>query len=135
VIHNAVLPWAERAGVAAIGPYGGEVSSRSRDHTSAFFLTANFSAEGERIAAHLTSLGRQQVAVVYMSDSDGKLALTALDESLSGRSGIGRVWTGTVRADGGNASAILAEMLAAKPDTLVLATRGPATIGLLRALQ
>ena len=133
-VQDAILRWSSGAGVAVIDPYGGGMASRVPAFENAFFLTANYSVEGERIASHMAELGIKDVAVVYVENDQGLESLLALEEPMSVL-GLHRTWTGTVRRDGADARSRVEALLAAHPQALVLATTGPATAALLKALR
>lgn len=133
-VNAAVLDWAATSGTAVVGPQGGEVESRVRDSGVAFFLTANQSAEAERLAAHVTTLGISRVVLVYGSDQAGAAALMAFEEGLT-LSNLAAAAVVEVRADGADAAKAAAVVTAAKPQAVFLATTGRATVAMLRALQ
>ena len=133
-VHDAVLRWGSDNGMAVLDPYGGAMASRLRDYDTAFFVTANFSKEGELIASHLASLGIHDLAMLSTPDDQGVEALAALEEPLS-MLGSRRVWTGLLGNDGHDAVAKVESMLAAHPQALVLATNSTATAAVLRALR
>lgn len=133
-VNAAVLDWAATSGTAVVGPQGGEVESRVRDSGVAFFLTANQSAEAERLAAHVTTVGISRVVLVYGSDQAGAAALMAFEEGLT-LSNLAAAAVVEVRADGADAAKAAAMVTAAKAQAVFLATTGRATVAMLRALQ
>jgi len=133
-VHDAVLRLASDVGIAVIDPYGGAMASRVPDYSTTFFVTSNFSQEGELIASHLASLGYRDIAVLYTSDDQGLEALAALDEPLS-MLGSRRVWSGVLATDGKDAASKVEALLAAHPQALLLATNGTATGAVLKALR
>jgi branched-chain amino acid transport system substrate-binding protein len=133
-VNSALLDWAGSAGVAVIGPYGGDVEVRTRNSSSAFFLTANQSAEAERLASHITALGLNRVVIVHSRSEAGFAALTALEEAL-GVSDVAAAGVIEVRADGSDAAAAAKSVAAAKPQAVLLATSGRTTIAMLKAMS
>lgn len=131
--NSALIAWARGAGVAVVGPYGGDIEVRLQDEGTAFFLTANQSAEAERLAAHIGTLGLARVAIVHAQDRAGVAALTALEEGL-GVANVAAAAVVAVRADGSNAAEAAKAALAAGAQGVLLATRGQATAAMLKAL-
>lgn len=132
-VNSALLDWANTAAVAVIGPYGGDVELRTREAGSAFFLTANQSAEAERLVSHITALGLTRVVIVHAGDRAGSAALTALEEGL-GVSNVAAAALIAVRADGADAADAAKAIAAAKPQAVLLATSGRTTVAVLRAM-
>lgn len=132
-VNAAVLEWASARGITVLGPYGGDVENRTRNFDTGYFLTANQSAEAERLAAHVASLGFTRVVVVYGSDQAGRAALTALEEGL-GVTNAAAVALIAAKPDGTDAAAVAQAVTAAKAQAVLLATSGRATVALLRAL-
>ncbi|HJV71700.1 ABC transporter substrate-binding protein [Ideonella sp.] len=132
-VNSALLQWAGGAGAAVIGPYGGDIEVRNQDSGSAFFLTANQSAEAERLASHVSSLGLSRVVIVHAQDRAGAATLTALEEGL-GVSNVAPVAIVAVRGDGSDASEAVQGVAAAKAQAVLLATSGRTTIAVLKAL-
>ena len=133
-VNAALLDWAAASGMAVLGPQGGEVESRVRDSGVAFFLTANQSAEAERLAAHVTTLGISRIVLVYGSDQAGAAALMAFEEGLT-LSKLTAASVIEVQADGADAAKAAAAVAAAEPQAVFLATTGRATVAMLKALQ
>jgi branched-chain amino acid transport system substrate-binding protein len=132
-VNSALIEWAKGAGLAVIGPYGGDVEVRTQDAGSAFFLTANQSAEAERLASHVSTLGLTRVVIVHASDRAGFSALTALEEGL-GVSNVAAVAVVAVRPDGTDAAEAVRAVAAANPQAVLLATSGRSTVAMLKAL-
>ena len=132
-VNSALLEWARATGVAVIGPYGGDIEVRMRDVGTAFFLTANQSAEAERLGAHIATLGLSRVVIVHAPDRAGIAALTALEEGL-GVSNVAAAAVLAVRADGGDAADVAKAVAAANPQAVLLATSGETTLAMLKAL-
>jgi ABC-type branched-subunit amino acid transport system substrate-binding protein len=133
-VNSAVLDWAGKEGVAVVGPYGGDVEVRTNKSPSAFFLTANQSAEAERLASHVTALGLKRLVIVRAKSEAGFAALTALEEAL-GVSDVAAAAVIDVRADGADAAAAAKAVAAAKPQAVLLATSGRTTVAMLRAMS
>ena len=131
-VNSALLEWAESAGVAIVGPYGGDVELRKRD--AGVFLTANQSAEAERLSLHVTALGLTRVVIVHAGDRAGSAALLALEEGL-GVSNVAASALIAVRADGADAANAAKAIAAAKPQAVLLATSGRTTIAMLKAMS
>jgi branched-chain amino acid transport system substrate-binding protein len=133
-VNSALIDWASGSGVAIIGPYGGDVEVRTRNTSSAFFLTANQSAEAERLASHITALGLSRVVIVHSRSEAGFAALTALEEAL-GVSDVAAAAVIEVRADGSDAVAAAKAVAAARPQAVLLATSGRTTVAMLKAMS
>lgn len=132
-VNSALIDWAGGVGVAVIGPYGGDVEVRMRESGSAFFLTANQSAEAERLAAHVSTLGLTRVVIVHAQDRAGAAALVALEEGL-GVSNVAAVAVIGVRSDGLDAAQAVQRVAEAKAQGVLLATSGRVTVAVLKAL-
>jgi ABC-type branched-subunit amino acid transport system substrate-binding protein len=133
-VNSAILDWAGKEGIAVVGPYGGDVEVRTNKSPSAFFLTANQSAEAERLASHVTALGLKRLVIVRAKSEAGFAALTALEEAL-GVSDVAAAAVIDVRADGADAAAAAKAVAAAKPQAVLLATSGRTTVAMLRAMS
>jgi len=132
-VNSAVLEWANSTGMAVVAPYGGDIENRRAGFETAYFLTANQSAEAERLGAHVASLDLKRVVIVYGSDRAGRAALTALEEGL-GVTNVAAVASIAVNPDGGNADAAARELAKTQAQAVLLATSGRATVAMLKAL-
>lgn len=132
-INAAVLDWAARSGIAVLAPFGGDIQTRVQDWKTAFFLTANQSAEAERLANQVSTLGWKRAAVVYTGDAAGRAALTAFDEALT-IAVINPVAVLELRPDGTDAAALAQAVSKSQAQVVFLATTGQATLAMLRAL-
>ncbi len=131
---NAVLiDWAESSGMTVIDPYGGNIENRLTRADTTFFMTANQSAEAERLAQHIASLGFSRVATVYSADSSGRAAMAALEEGLI-VANIAAVAQVTVKPDGSDADAAARQVYQTNAQAVLLATSGHTTTAMLRAL-
>lgn len=132
-VNTAVLRWTSDAGMAVIAPYGGDIETRINGARTAYFLTANQSAEAERLVAHVVALGLTRVAVAYATDQAGQTALNAFEEGLS-LSSVTAIAMVPVEHDGAGAGDAAKLILQASPQAVFLATTGKATVAMLRAL-
>jgi len=132
-VNAAVLDWANAQGMAVLGPYGGDIESRTRRYDTAYFLTANQSAEAERLALHVASLGMSRVVIVHGSDPAGRAALTAFEEGLGGTN-VAAIALIAAKPDGSDATTVAQSVSNAKAQAVLLATSGRATIALLQSL-
>lgn len=132
-VNSALLDWAADKGLAVVGPHGGDVELRARDAGSAFFLTANQSAEAERLASHVSALGLRRLVIVHAQDRAGQAALTALEEGLGVSNLAARAVVG-VRPDGADAADAVRAIAAAEAQGVLLATSGRTTVAMLKAL-
>jgi len=132
-VNNAVLAWAADAGIAVVGPFGGDIGNRVQQFKTSYFLTANQSAEAERLANHVISLGWQRVAVIFTDSSEGRASLAALQEALS-FVGINPVAMLAVQPNGDGAASAAATAVAAA-QVVFLGTSGASTVSVLKALS
>lgn len=132
-VNAAVLEWANAQGMAVLGPYGGDIENRTRRYDTAYFLTANQSAEAERLALHVTSLGINRIVIVHSSDPAGRAALTALEEGLGGTN-VSAVALIAAKPDGSDAANVAQSVSNTKAQAVFLATSGRATVALLQSL-
>ncbi|MEP6502245.1 MAG: ABC transporter substrate-binding protein [Betaproteobacteria bacterium] len=129
----SILPWATAERIAVVGPHAGDVGSRSREWDTSYFLTANHSVEGQRLADHLRSLSVSRVSIIRSGDGLGDRALVAFEEALMS-AGLQTVDSIVINADGSDAAAAVHRLLDKNPPAIVLATSGRATIAVLQAL-
>lgn len=132
-VNTAILRWANDAGMAVIDPHGGDVETRIGAAQTAYFLTANQSAEAERLAAHVVALGLSRVAIAYATDEAGQTALNAFEEGLSVAS-VTAIAMVPLKPDGTDAGEVARRVSKANPQAVLLATTGKATVAMLRAL-
>lgn len=129
----ALLPWATRERIAVLEPHTGEQRARQREWDAGLFLTANHSAEAQRLADHLDTLGVKSAVIIHESEGPGSGALIALQEALA-IVGIQTVGVSAVREGGANAMAAVRSALGISAQALVLGTSGPSTVAVLKAL-
>jgi branched-chain amino acid transport system substrate-binding protein len=132
-VNSALLAWAAKGGMAVIGPHGGDVEVRAPGSETAFFLTANQSAEAQKIASHVTSLGLTRMVIVHANDRSGTAALTAFEEGL-GVAGASAMAVVLSQPDGSDAAKTAGAVLRHQPQAVLLATSGRATAAILKAL-
>ena len=132
-VNTALLEWANSIGMTVIGPYGGDIQNRLANADSTFFLTANQSAEAERLAKHVASLGLTRVVIVHASDGAGRAALTALEEGL-GVTNVAAAGLVAVNADGSDSGAAAQQVYKTNAQAVLLATSGRTTAAMLKAL-
>ncbi len=132
-VNTAMLEWATSTSMTVVAPYGGDIENRLANADTAFFLTANQSAEAERLAQHVASLGLKRVVIVHASDDAGRAALTALEEGL-GVTNVAAVGLIAVRPDGRDAGVVAQEVYKINAQAVLLATSGRTTIAMLEAL-
>ena len=133
-VNTAMLDWANSISMTVVAPYGGDIENRLANADTAFFLTANQSAEAERLAQHVASLGLTRVVIVHASDDAGRAALTALEEGL-GVTNVAAVGLVAVSPDGHDAGIAALEVYRSNAQAVLLATSGRTTIAMLRALM
>ena len=132
-VNAVLLEWANSIGMAVVGPYGGAIENRLAKADSTFFLTANQSAEAERLAQHIASLALTRVVIVHTSDNSGQATLTALEEGL-GVTNVAAVGIVAVNADGSDAGAAALQVYKTNAQAVLLATSGRTTTAMLKAL-
>lgn len=133
-VNAAVLKWAGTMGMAVVGPYGGDIEIRVPDSGTAFFLTANQSAEAARLASHIASLGLTRVVIVHATDKSGRAALSALEEAL-GVSSVAAVAVIPVNPDASDAGVAAQAVAKANAQAVLLATSGRVTVAMLKSLR
>ncbi len=132
-VNTVVLAWAGIEGLAVVAPQGGDVENRTRGADTAFFLTANQSAEAEQLATHIASLGLRRVVIVHSTDRAGRAALTALEEGL-GVTNVAAIALVPVQQDGKDALQASQSVTRAGAQAVLLATSGRTTMAMLQAL-
>lgn len=133
VINGVLLKWANEQAITVLGPYGGDIEIRRGDFETAFFLTANQSAEAERLAAHVTSLGLRRVVIVHGTDGAGRAALVALEEALAVLN-VPAIALLPAKSDGSDAASIAQAISRTKAQAVLLATSGQVTSAMLKTL-
>jgi ABC-type branched-subunit amino acid transport system substrate-binding protein len=126
VVNAALLKWANEQAMPVLGPYGGDIEIRRRDFETAFFLTANQSAEAERLAAHVVSLGLRRVVIAHGTDSAGRAALLALEEALAVLN-VPALALLPVKSDGSDAVSVAHAVSRTNAQAVLLATSGRTT--------
>lgn len=133
-INAAILKLAAEEGMAVIAPQGSDVQNRGKASSTAFFLTANQSSEALRLAAHVTALGLQRVAVIHSADASGRAALTAFEEGLMVNNvAVRRI--SAVKAEGSDAADAVRDAMLSDAQALLLATSGRPTALVLQQLS
>ena len=79
---RAALPLAEAGGVPFVGAFTGAQLLRGSELTSVLNVRASYHDETERMVAHLKSMGKTKVAVLYQNDSYGQDGLKGVENAL-----------------------------------------------------
>lgn len=133
-INTVLLPWAAKRGVVVLGPHAGDVVSRSAESSTAYFLTADYAAETERIVAHIQALAGEDVGIVYSDDALGRRVLETLEGVLA-VAGLNTIVVAPLGDEAGAAANAARNIAARRPQALILATRGQSTVDIMRSLQ
>ena len=130
---SALSSWAARLPVAVIGPHSGSPALRGPEADTTFFVRPTYSAETQKLAAHLRSTAVDKVVVVYVDDALGRETLVGVEEALSVE-GVRPLAVLGLARDGGNMADTVERIVRAAPQGVMLATSGQATVMLVRAL-
>ena len=131
--NKAILPMTEEAGMVHVGPVTG-ASSLRKGARSVFHVRASYTAEVHRLMQRLVEMNLKSIGVVHLDNPYGREMLEDAIHELD-KNGITLVVQAALATDSSNLSAVLAQVTAARPAAVLLATAGSASVGLVRGLK
>lgn len=130
----AALPLASAAQRLFYAPFTGSEAVRIPFNPLTFHLRASYVDETHAIVNHLTSVGIQRIGVFYQNDGDGKAGLLGVARALKLQyrtpSGLG-----FVERNSTNVEEAVRNVLAAKPDAIVLISTYRSCAAFIRAAR
>lgn len=131
--NKAILPMTEEAGMVHVGPVTG-ASSLRKGARSVFHVRASYTAEVHRLMQRLLEMNLKNIGVVYLDNPYGREMLDDAIHVLD-KNDISLKVQAALATDSSNLPAVLAQVTAARPAAVLLATAGSASVGLVRGLK
>lgn len=130
----AVLPLIEQQGVPCVGPVTGAASLRQPGQKNVFHVRASYRDETVRVVQQLVAMGLKDIAIVYLDNPFGKEVLKDAEATLAA-SQLKSVGSFALAVDGGNAQAVVSQVLGAKAGAVLLGTTGTANTAFVLGLR
>ena len=132
--NTAIAPLLEEAGMPHLGPITGAASLRKPSARNVFHVRASYTDEVLRLIDRLTGMGLKGLAIAYLDNGYGRELLEVGTGALDalGRKPVAQV---AVATDGSNLAKALAELSAARPSAVLLATAGTVSVELVRGIK
>ncbi|HEY8099988.1 MAG TPA: ABC transporter substrate-binding protein [Burkholderiaceae bacterium] len=132
----AVQPLIEEKKVPLFGAITGAESLRSKEDFSRyiFHVRAGYADEMEAIVRHVHMLGQANLVVIYQNIPFGKALLNHVEQSLAKR-GMKPMGAFMVESDGKGSDLAVAQAMKLKPDSIIIATAGAASVATMKSIQ
>ncbi|MCL4757734.1 MAG: ABC transporter substrate-binding protein [Rhodocyclaceae bacterium] len=131
-VAMATAPLAEQAGVPLIAPLTGATQVFDKGGKQLFVVRANYYDEMRKMVEHLTTLGTRSIAIAYQDDGFGRSGYKSAEDALAEfglkPAAIGVITAGTYEAD-----KAAADVAAANPAAIIMASAGKASVNFIRA--
>ncbi len=131
--NQALLPLVQEAGIPYVAPVSGALSLR-KGQRNVFHVRASYSDEIVRLVQRLAEMGLKNIAIVYQDNSYGQEMLADASRALDAL-GQKPALQVSVATDGQNLASVVAQVAAARPTAVLLATAGTVSVGLVRGLR
>ena len=131
--NQAILPLVEESGIPYVAPLSGAMSLR-KGTRNVFHVRASYTDEIVRLVQRLTGMGLKGIAVVYQDNAYGREMLDDATRALAAQ-GQKPALQVAVATDGKNLAGAVAQVAAARPAAVLLATAGTVSVGLVRGLR
>ena len=131
--NQAILPLVEESGIPYVAPRSGAMSLRKATR-NVFHVRASYTDEIVRLVQRLTGMGLKGIAVVYQDNAYGREMLDDATRALAAQ-GQKPALQVAVATDGKNLAGAVAQVAAARPAAVLLATAGTVSVGLVRGLR
>ncbi len=128
----ACAPLAAEAGVPMVAPLTGAPELRDDNGRYLFHVRASYVDEMKQMVQHLTTVGVRNIAIAYQDDPFGRSGLRSAELALSAFD-LTPVAVGTITAGSYDATHAAAEVAAAGPAAVILASAGTASVNFIRA--
>jgi len=130
----AVLPLLADKRVPLFAPFTGADSVRRTPNRYLFTVMASYSNEIEKMVQHLTTLGITSIAVAYQNNPFGKEGLTGVQAAMKDRQ-LAPVVIAPIETDARDAAAAAQTIARARPQAVIVAMAGKATIEFIREFK
>lgn len=132
----AVQPLLEKEKVPLFGAITGAESLRSKEDFSRyiFHVRAGYADEMEAIVRHVYMLEQANLVVIYQNIPFGKALLAHVEASLAKR-GMKPLGVFMVESDGKGSDQAVAQAMKLKPNSIILATAGTASVATMKSIQ
>lgn len=132
--NAAILPMIEENQIPYVSPVTGASSLRKMGMNNVFHVRASYTDETQRLVQNIVTMGLKGIAVAYLDNAFGKEVLADAQKALNA-AGVKAVIEAPIAADGKNLPEAVANIMAAKPGAIFLATAGTASVTLLIAIK
>lgn len=132
--NAAILPMIEENQIPYVSPVTGASSLRKVGMNNVFHVRASYTDETQRLVQNSVTMGLKGIAVAYLDNAFGKEVLADAQKALNA-AGVKAVIEAPIAADGKNLPEAVANIMAAKPGAIFLATAGTASVTLLIAIK
>lgn len=130
---EAMLPQVIASGIPFFAPFSGALLARPKAR-NVMNIRASYPDEAERLVQHLATIGVRRIAIAYQNNAFGQEvyegARLAMDKhGISGATAI------TVENDGSDAAAAAANLVAARPEAVLVGLAGKPTVDFVKAIR
>ncbi len=132
--NAAIFPMVEESQIPYVSPTTGASSLRKAGLNNVFHVRASYTDETQRLVQNIVSMGLKGIAIAYLDNAFGKEVLADAQKALTA-AGVKAVIEAPVATDGKNLPEAVANIMAAKPGAIFLATAGAASVTLLTAIK
>ena len=132
--NASLVPIVEEGGIPYVAPITGATSLRRPDIRNIFHVRASYADETQRLIQRLAGMGMSNLVVVYLDNGYGREVLA---DAIRAAEGTGMKVTAQfpLETAGKNLNEVLAQVQAARPGAVFMATAGAASGSLALALR
>jgi branched-chain amino acid transport system substrate-binding protein len=131
---EAMLPLLKGTDVPCFAPFTGATSVRPTDMRNLFHIRASFAEETTHLVQHWALVGHKKVAIVYQGNAYGKEVVNAAQQALRTNS-IQALAAIDINNDGSNAEAVAKQILALKPEAVLIGLAGKPNVAFVNAIR
>jgi ABC-type branched-subunit amino acid transport system substrate-binding protein len=134
---TAMMPVIKEKKVPLFGAITGAQSLRSAENFNRylFHVRAGYAEEMDTIVQHLYTLQQSKIIVIYQNIPFGKALLAHIEASLAKRGAPKLMGAFPVESSGAGADAAAKEALKLRPDNIIVATAGTASVETIKAIK
>jgi ABC-type branched-subunit amino acid transport system substrate-binding protein len=134
---TAMMPVIKQKKVPLFGAITGAQSLRSTENFNRylFHVRAGYAEEMDTIVQHLYTLQQSKIIVIYQNIPFGKTLLAHVEASLAKRHAPKLMGAFPVESTGAGAEAAVNEALKLRPDDIIVATAGTASVVTIKAIK
>jgi ABC-type branched-subunit amino acid transport system substrate-binding protein len=134
---TAMMPVIKEKKVPLFGAITGAQSLRSAENFNRylFHVRAGYAEEMDTIVQHLYTLQQSKIIVIYQNIPFGKTLLAHIEASLAQRGAPKLMGAFPVESSGAGADAAAKEALKLRPDNIIVATAGTASVETIKAIK